>query len=83
MANSIQCVTRENHLVAHYALKPPDVPAFHVSGNMLTIHESYSHLAIGKVILLILRTFPDIMLLPALELFASLTIMRHIAQYNL
>jgi len=57
------CFTNENHLVANYALKPPGVPAFHVSGNSLTIDESFSDLAI--------------------EMFTSLTIMRHIAQYNL
>jgi len=57
------CVTGANNLVAHYNLKRPDVPAFYVSGNVLTIHESYSHLA--------------------MELLASLTIMRHIAQHNL
>jgi len=57
------CVNSESHLVAHYALKPLGVPAYHVSGNMLTIHEPFSHLAI--------------------EILASLTIMRHIAYYNL
>jgi len=56
------CFTND-HLVAHYSLRRPGVPAFHVSGNTLTLHESYVHMAI--------------------EIFASLTIMRHIAQYNL
>jgi len=39
------CTTAENHLVAHYNLKSPGVPAFHVSGNVLTINESFSQLA--------------------------------------
>jgi len=57
------CISSENHLVAHYVLRPLDAPAYHVSGNILTIHEAFSHLAI--------------------EIFASLTIMRHIAHCNL
>lgn len=40
------CFTSDNNLVAHYSLKPPDVPAFYVSGNTLTIHESLSYMAI-------------------------------------
>jgi len=57
------CMTSNDYLVAHYILKPPDVRAYGVSGNILTIHEASAHLAI--------------------EFLASLTIMRHIKEYNL
>jgi len=56
------CLDVDNHIIAHYNLKPPGVPAYQVSGNTLTIHESFIDLAI--------------------EIFASLTIMRHIALNN-
>ncbi|KAF9457396.1 hypothetical protein BDZ94DRAFT_1273304 [Collybia nuda] len=57
------CTTTDNYLVAHYDLKPPDVRAFDVTGNNLTIYEHFFHLT--------------------LEIIASFTIMRHIAQHNL
>ncbi|KAF5358768.1 hypothetical protein D9758_008570 [Tetrapyrgos nigripes] len=53
----------ENYLVAHFDLKPPDVRAYDVSGNTLTVHEAFIHLSV--------------------EILATLTIMRHIAQHNL
>ncbi|KZT23224.1 hypothetical protein NEOLEDRAFT_1069911 [Neolentinus lepideus HHB14362 ss-1] len=57
------CVSADNILVAHYNLKPPRKHAYGSSGNILTIYEEYSHLA--------------------MEILASLTIMRHIKKYNL
>ncbi|KAJ4468308.1 hypothetical protein J3R30DRAFT_3410387 [Lentinula aciculospora] len=58
------CTTgTENFVVAHFDLKPADVPAYDVSGNTLTIFEQFIHLSV--------------------EMLASLTIMRHIAQHNL
>ncbi|KXN92570.1 hypothetical protein AN958_06538 [Leucoagaricus sp. SymC.cos] len=40
------CTTNENYLVAHYDLKPPNVRAFDVTGNTLTIYEPFAHLAL-------------------------------------
>ncbi|KIJ59787.1 hypothetical protein HYDPIDRAFT_100096 [Hydnomerulius pinastri MD-312] len=57
------CLSEENYIVAHYDLRPLDVPAYGVSGNTLTIHEAFSHLCI--------------------DVFASLTIMRYIAEHGL
>jgi len=54
------CLSEENYIIAHYDLRPPNVPAYGVSGNTLTIYEAYSHLCI--------------------DIFASLTIMRHISE---
>ena len=43
-----QCTTvLENHLVAHYDLKPPDVRAYEVSGHTVTIYEPFVHIATG------------------------------------
>ncbi|KAJ6506324.1 hypothetical protein C8R47DRAFT_1037475 [Mycena vitilis] len=36
----------QNYLVAHYDLKPPDVRAYGVSGNTLTIYEGWAHLGL-------------------------------------
>jgi hypothetical protein len=44
-----QCVTIENFLVAHYDLKPRDTRAYGVSGNVLTIHEAFTYLTIGRL----------------------------------
>ncbi|THU90300.1 hypothetical protein K435DRAFT_760451 [Dendrothele bispora CBS 962.96] len=55
--------TGDNYLVAHFDLKPPDVWVMDVSGNTLTVYETFIHLSV--------------------EILATLTIMRHIAQYNL
>ncbi|KII89241.1 hypothetical protein PLICRDRAFT_175456 [Plicaturopsis crispa FD-325 SS-3] len=57
------CISADNHNIAHYDFKPPHVPAFGSSGNMLTIQEPFKYLTV--------------------ELLASLTMMRHIEQYNL
>ena len=43
-----QCLSEENYIIAHYDLRPPNVPAYSVSGNTLTIYEAYSHLCMGK-----------------------------------
>ncbi|KAJ7186207.1 hypothetical protein B0H12DRAFT_1246742 [Mycena haematopus] len=40
------CTNAENFLVAHYDLKPPDVRAYGVSGNNLTIYEPFAHLTL-------------------------------------
>ncbi|OJT07656.1 hypothetical protein TRAPUB_1481 [Trametes pubescens] len=53
------CVDSRNYVVAHYTLKPPEKPAYNTSGNMLTIYEPFTHLAV--------------------EILASLTIMRYLA----
>lgn len=43
----LQCLSEENYIIAHYDLRPPNVPAYGVSGNNLTIYEAYSHLCMG------------------------------------
>jgi hypothetical protein len=43
-----QCLSEENYIIAHYDLRPPNVPAYSVSGNTLTIYEAYSHLCMGE-----------------------------------
>ncbi|KAI0771662.1 hypothetical protein BD413DRAFT_475570 [Trametes elegans] len=53
------CVDSRDYVVAHYTLKPPEKPAYTASGNILTIYEPFTHLAV--------------------EILASLTIMRHLA----
>lgn len=88
----LQCTTGvENYLVAHYDLKPPDVRAYGVSGNNLTIYESFIHLSVGewRLAMLLVDLAPNshlssfsAIVLPS-ELLASLIIMRHIAQHNL
>jgi len=40
------CIDSRDHLIAHYDLKPADKPAYNTSGNILTIHESFGHLAL-------------------------------------
>ncbi|KDQ52036.1 hypothetical protein JAAARDRAFT_40639 [Jaapia argillacea MUCL 33604] len=57
------CLSPDNHIIAHYDLKPADKLAYGSSGNLLTIREEFAHLAI--------------------EILASLTIMRHIAEHRL
>ncbi|EIM80982.1 uncharacterized protein STEHIDRAFT_172050 [Stereum hirsutum FP-91666 SS1] len=58
------CLNSSNYLVAYYSLKVPGEPVYPgSSGCMLTVDESYPHLAV--------------------ELLASLIIMRHIAQHDL
>ncbi|KAH7888275.1 hypothetical protein F5I97DRAFT_978443 [Phlebopus sp. FC_14] len=57
------CLSEDGHVVAHYDLRPPGVPAYSVSGNTLTIYEAFSNLCI--------------------DIFASLTIMRYIAEHGL
>ncbi|EGO04163.1 hypothetical protein SERLA73DRAFT_82221 [Serpula lacrymans var. lacrymans S7.3] len=57
------CLNGENYLVAHFDLKPPNIPVYGVSGNTLTVHEGFAHLVI--------------------EILASLTIMRYIAEHRL
>lgn len=37
----------DNTLVAHYDLKPPNVPVFNVSGNNLVVYEEYAHIVPG------------------------------------
>ncbi|KAK7031066.1 hypothetical protein VNI00_013666 [Paramarasmius palmivorus] len=39
------CTTADNFLVAHFNLKPPHERSFNVSGNTLTIYESFIHIA--------------------------------------
>lgn len=74
----------DNLLVAHYDLKLPGVRTFDVSGNTLTIYQQFFHLTLGMVPsprsfdLLTHSTLPS-----ESEFLVSLTIMRHIAQYNL
>ncbi|KAI0773540.1 hypothetical protein C8Q74DRAFT_1368123 [Fomes fomentarius] len=53
------CVDSRDYVVAHYNLKPPEKPAYTTSGNILTIYEPFTHLAV--------------------EILATLTIMRHLA----
>jgi hypothetical protein len=50
----IQCISEDNYLVAHYDLRQPHMPAYGVSGNTLTVHESFCHLSIGRLQLSIL-----------------------------
>lgn len=45
---SPQCLSEENYIIAHYDLRPPNVPAYGVSGNTLTLYEAFSHLCMGK-----------------------------------
>lgn len=47
-----ECTTMDNHLVAHFDLKPPDVRPYdpNVSGNYLTVYEHFFHLTLGKVV---------------------------------
>ncbi|RDX48508.1 hypothetical protein K466DRAFT_308161 [Polyporus arcularius HHB13444] len=40
------CVDSRDYIVAHYSLKPPEKPAYNTSGNMLTIYEPFTHLAL-------------------------------------
>lgn len=50
------CISEENYLVAHYDLRQPHMPAYGVSGNTLTVHESFCHLSIDIMAsLLIMR----------------------------
>jgi hypothetical protein len=46
----LQCISEENYLVAHYDLRQPHMPAYGVSGNTLTVHESFCHLSIGMLL---------------------------------
>ncbi|KAI0319118.1 hypothetical protein OF83DRAFT_852434 [Amylostereum chailletii] len=57
------CLNSNNYLVAYYNLKIPGEHYTKSSGCMLTVDESYPHLAV--------------------ELLASLLVMRHIAEHNL
>ncbi|KAI0640614.1 hypothetical protein C8Q79DRAFT_930518 [Trametes meyenii] len=40
------CVDSRDYVVAHYTLKPPEKPAYNTSGNMLTIYEPFTHMAV-------------------------------------
>nr|VWO97776.1 Uncharacterized protein [Ganoderma boninense] len=42
------CVDSRDYVVAHYNLKPPEKLAYNTSGNVLTIYEPFTHLAIGE-----------------------------------
>lgn len=46
-----QCLSEEDYLVAHYDLRQPHMPAYGVSGNTLTVHESFAYLCIGRLLL--------------------------------
>ncbi len=48
-----QCVDSRDYIVAHYSLKPPEKPAYNTSGNMLTIYEPFTHLALGERFVLV------------------------------
>jgi len=48
-----KCISADNHLVAHYDLKPPNVRAFDVSGNTLTMYERFAHVALGESLALV------------------------------
>ena len=45
-----QCVDSRDYVVAHYSLKPPEKPAYNTSGNILTIYEPFTHLALGELL---------------------------------
>ena len=45
-----QCLSEENYVIAHYDLRPPNVPAYGVSGNTLTVYEAYSHIYMGELV---------------------------------
>ncbi|PIL36355.1 hypothetical protein GSI_00043 [Ganoderma sinense ZZ0214-1] len=53
------CVDSRDYVVAHYSVKSSEKVAYNTSGNVLTIYEPFTHLAI--------------------EILATLTIMRHLA----
>ena len=42
-----QCVDSHDYVVAHYNLRPPEKPAYNMSGNILTIYEPFTHLSLG------------------------------------
>ncbi|KAG9309776.1 hypothetical protein JVU11DRAFT_10150 [Chiua virens] len=50
------CLSEDNKVIAHYDLRPHNVPAYSVSGNTLTIHEAYSHLYMGTFVILVTYT---------------------------
>ncbi|KAH9936774.1 uncharacterized protein BXZ73DRAFT_89296 [Epithele typhae] len=56
------CVDSHDYVVAHYNLRPPEKPAYNTSGNLLTIYEPFTHLAV--------------------EILATLTIMRYLAAHK-
>ena len=37
-----------DYVVAHYSVKPSEKLAYNTSGNVLTIYEPFTHLAIGE-----------------------------------
>ncbi|KAI0637507.1 hypothetical protein C8Q77DRAFT_370766 [Trametes polyzona] len=40
------CVDSRDYVVAHYTLRPPEKPAYNTSGNMFTIYEPFTHMAV-------------------------------------
>ncbi|KAJ7062751.1 hypothetical protein C8F01DRAFT_985944 [Mycena amicta] len=44
------CTTADNYVVAHYDLKLPNVRAYGVSGNSLTIYEGFAHLTLELLV---------------------------------
>jgi hypothetical protein len=75
----LQCISEENYLIAHYDLRQPHMPAYGVSGNTLTVHESFCHLSIGRL----LFSIPGKWLTLTSDIMTSLLIMRYIAEHNL
>ncbi len=78
-----QCVDSRDYVVAHYNLKPPEKPAYTTSGNILTIYEPFTHLAVGVYYLprcTIARQVDGCTDETCLtEILTTLTIMRHLA----